>query len=135
MIKGLDHIAVAVSDLDAAVKLWTETFQVAVSHREIIQDQLVEVAMIKLGSLHVELISPISSDSPVAKFIEKRGEALHHFAVASESTQDELDRMKQSGIPLIDEMARAGAKGSRIGFIHPQALGGVLVEIVDHQKE
>lgn len=135
MIKGLDHIAIAVRDLDAAVRLWTDTFQVPLTHREIVHEQLVEVALIKLGHLRIELVSPISSDSPVAKFIEKRGEGIHHFAVESGSTQETLDRMQQQGIPLIDKTARGGAEGSHIGFIHPKALGGVLVEVVDHRKE
>ena len=135
MIKGLDHIAVAVRDLDLAIKLWSDAFQVPVVHREIVQEQFVEVAMIKLGSLRVELVSPISEKSPVAKFIEKRGEGIHHFAVESDATQAELDRFNESSIPLIDKIARKGAEGSRIGFIHPKALGGVLVEVVDHNKE
>ncbi len=132
MIKGLDHIAVAVRNLDTAIKLWSETFCVPVVHREIVQEQLVEVALLKLGSLRIELVSPISEKSPVAKFIEKRGEGIHHFAIESNSTQTELDQMNDAGIPLIDKNARQGAEDSKIGFIHPKALGGVLVEVVDH---
>ena len=135
MIKGLDHIAIAVRNLDEAVKLWTETFQVPVSHREVVNDQLVEIAMIKLGSLKIELVCPISKDSPVAKYIEKRGEGIHHFAIESESTQIELDRMSRAGIALIDKSSRTGAEGSQIGFIHPKALGGILVEVVDHKSK
>jgi methylmalonyl-CoA/ethylmalonyl-CoA epimerase len=132
MIRGLDHIAIAVQDLDAAIKLWCDAFQVPVAHREIVKDQQVEVALITLGSLRIELLSPISLDSPVAKFIAKRGEGLHHFAVEADSTQVILERMNKFGIPLIDVNARIGAEGHNIGFIHPRALGGVLVEIVDH---
>jgi methylmalonyl-CoA epimerase len=134
MIKGLDHIAVAVLDLDAAIKLWCDAFQVPVTHREVVQDQLVEIALIKLGSLRIELVSPISDQSPVAKFIAMRGEGIHHFALETDSTQSELDRMNDSNIPLIDKTSRKGAEGSRIGFIHPKPLGGVLVELVDHKK-
>jgi len=135
MIKGLDHIAIAVRDLDAAIQRWTTAFRVPVSHREIVNDQLVEVAMIKLGAMRIELVSPISDESPVAKFISKRGEGIHHFAIESDSTQEQLDKMCDAEIPLIDKTARTGAEGSKIGFIHPKALGGVLVEIVDHSKE
>jgi methylmalonyl-CoA/ethylmalonyl-CoA epimerase len=132
MIHGLDHIAIAVLDLDAAIKLWCNAFQVSVSHREIVAEQQVEVAIIELGSLRIELVAALSPDSPIAKFIAKRGEGIHHFAVKAASTQTELERMSQAKIPLIDSVARIGAKGSNIGFMHPRALGGVLVEIVDH---
>jgi methylmalonyl-CoA/ethylmalonyl-CoA epimerase len=132
MIRRLDHIAIAVQDLDAAIKLWCDAFQVPVSHREIVKDQQVEIALIKLGSLRIELVSPTSPDSPIAKFIAKKGEGLHHFAIEADSTTLELERLNKAGIPLIDTVARFGAEGSNIGFLHPRALGGVLVEIVDH---
>jgi methylmalonyl-CoA/ethylmalonyl-CoA epimerase len=132
MIRGLDHIAIAVQDLNTAIELWCGAFQVPVSHREIVKDQQVEIALIKLGSLRIELVSPISPDSPIAKFIAKRGEGLHHFAVEADSTKLELERLNKAGISLIDAVARSGAEGTNIGFLHPRALGGVLVEIVDH---
>src|SRR3989339_1091143 len=128
MINGLDHIAVAVQDLDASIELWCSTFQVPLEHREIRQDQQVEVAVIRLGSLRLELVAPTSPDSKVAKFISERGEGLHHMALTAPSAQAELDRMHKSGVQLIDRNARKGAQGNNIGFIHPRALGGVLVE-------
>jgi methylmalonyl-CoA/ethylmalonyl-CoA epimerase len=134
MIQGLDHIAVAVSDLNEAAARWCDAFNTTVAHREIVAEQKVEIAMILVGTLRIELVCPTSPDSPIAKYIKKYGEGIHHFALTSDSTQGELDRLKDRGVDLIDETARKGAVDSRIGFIHPRSLGSVLVEIVDQGK-
>ncbi len=134
MISGLDHISIAVNDLDAAAKLWQTVAQAELVHRELVPEQRVEVVMLRIGSLKIELISPTSPDSPVAKYLSARGEGLHHIALLCDSAQAELDRAKQSGVTLIDEQARSGAEHSHVGFVHPRALGGVLLEFVDHAK-
>ncbi len=134
MINGLDHISIAVSDLDAATRLWQTVAQAELVHRELVPEQRVEVVMLRMGSLKIELISPTSPDSPVARFLSTRGEGLHHIALLCDSTQAELDRVSELGVKLIDVHARIGAEKSHVGFVHPRSLGGVLLEFVDHAK-
>ena len=134
MINGLDHISIAVSDLDAATRLWQTVAQAELVHRELVPEQRVEVVMLRMGSLKIELISPTSPDSPVARFLSTRGEGLHHIALLCDSTQAELDRVSELGVKLIDLHARIGAEKSHVGFVHPRSLGGVLLEFVDHAK-
>ncbi|MDD5087397.1 MAG: methylmalonyl-CoA epimerase [bacterium] len=134
MIRGLNHIGIAVENLDAAVALWQTATGGRVVHRETVAEQRVEVAVIEIGSLHVELLRPTSEDSPIFKFIAARGPGIHHIALQADSTQAELDRMKSQGVRLIDETARAGAEGTRVGFVHPKAVGGVLLEVVEARK-
>lgn len=131
MITGLAHIGIAVSDLEKAIVLWTNVTGGQLIHRETVAAQKVNVAVIAIGDLHVELLCATTEDSPIAKFICSRGTGIHHVALKSDSTQSELDRMKASGVRLIDETARLGAEGTRVGFIHPKSLESVLVEIVE----
>jgi methylmalonyl-CoA/ethylmalonyl-CoA epimerase len=131
MITGLAHIGIAVTDLEKAVALWTSVTGGKVIHRETVASQKVSVAVIAIGELHVELLCATTADSPIAKFVAARGTGIHHIALTSGSTQAELDRMKADGIRLIDETARPGAEDMRVGFVHPKALDGVLVEIVE----
>jgi methylmalonyl-CoA/ethylmalonyl-CoA epimerase len=132
MLTGLDHIGIAVSDLEAAIMTWVTATGGRVTHREIVAEQRVEVAAIKIGSLCIELLSPTSSDSPIAKFLATRGPGIHHLALTTTSAAQELERLKSAGIRLIDEVPRTGAENTRIAFVHPKALGGVLLEIVEH---
>jgi methylmalonyl-CoA/ethylmalonyl-CoA epimerase len=132
MITGLDHISIAVEDLDGSVRLWQAVAQAQVVGRERVPEQQVEVVMLKIGALKIELIYPTSENSSVAKFLASRGPGLHHIALECESAQAELDRLRQAGVQLIDESARAGAEHSHVGFVHPKSLSGVLVEFVDH---
>ena len=108
--------------------------QAELVHRELVPEQRVEVVMLRMGSLKIELISPTSPDSPVARFLSTRGEGLHHIALLCDSTQAELDRVSELGVKLIDVHARIGAEKSHVGFVHPRSLGGVLLEFVDHAK-
>lgn len=135
MINGLDHIAVAVPDLEEAITVWEKTLGGRLVHREIVEEQGVEAAMIMLGNLKIELLKPLSEGSGVAKFLEKKGSGIHHIALNSSNAQMELDRMKSVGARLIDEKVRTGAENTLIGFLHPRTMGGVLVEIVEHKKE
>ncbi|RPH94610.1 methylmalonyl-CoA epimerase [candidate division KSB1 bacterium] len=131
MLNGLDHIGIAVADLEQAVPLWLKITGGKLVHREIVASQKVEVAVIEIGSLHVELLRGVSDDSPIAKFIAARGAGIHHIALRSTAAQEELDRLKQTGVRLIDETVRTGAEDSRVGFIHPKSVEGVLLEVVE----
>lgn len=134
MIHGLQHIGIAVENLDDAIALWQTATDARLVHREIVATQRVEVAVMEIGSLHVELLQPTSADSPIAKFITARGTGIHHLALCSDSAQQELDRMKSRGVRLIDETVRDGAEGTRVGFVHPKSMGGVLLEIVEPKQ-
>lgn len=135
MIRGLDHLAIAVSNLDEAVTLWQTVLGATVVHREVVVEQKVEVVMLKLGDLKIELLWPTSADSGVSKFLASRGPGLHHIAIQADSTQAELSRLSDAGVRLIDLHARVGAEGTHVGFLHPKALEGVLVELVEHGHE
>lgn len=134
MIKGIDHVAIAVADLDSAVALWEKLLGGRCEHREIVAEQKTEVAMIRLGDMCIELIAPSTPDSPVAKFIEKRGPGLHHIAVHVESSSDQIARFKARGGAMIDDAPRLGAHESRVAFVHPKSLG-VLIEFVERPKQ
>ena len=125
--KFVDHIAVAVKNLDEAVKKY-EKIGLKPYHIEEVPDQKVKVAMIKVGETNIELLEPTSEDSPIAKFIEKKGEGLHHVALRVEGLEKILVNLKEAGVRLIDEKPRKGAEGKLIAFIHPKETG-ILVEL------
>ena len=127
----IDHIGVAVSDLDAAAELYRERFQMAEQHRETVEEQGVEAILFEVGEGHVELISPLSDDTGVAKFIAKNGEGLHHVAYATDDIDSALSAVSDAGLKLIDKQPRRGIRGSRVAFLHPKATGGVLTELVE----
>jgi len=135
MITGLDHIAIAVPNLDQAIQLWQSALGAMLNHREIVASQKVEIAMITFGELRIELVAPTSEDSPIAKYLASRGPGIHHIALSTPSTPRELARLESAGVKLIDRKARVGAGGTHVGFLHPRSLGGVLVELVDHSEE
>jgi methylmalonyl-CoA/ethylmalonyl-CoA epimerase len=132
VIKGLDHVGIAVNNLESATELWQRVAGAVVDHRETVREQRVEVVMLRVGLLRVELIQPTSDDSPVAKFLATRGEGIHHIALGCDSAQLELDRTMTDGVRLIDKVVRMGAEHSQVGFVHPRSLAGVLLEFVDH---
>jgi methylmalonyl-CoA/ethylmalonyl-CoA epimerase len=132
MIKGLDHIGIAVTDLEAAIPQWLNLTGGTLAHREIVASQKVEVAVITVGELRIELLQPTAETSPIAKFIATRGAGIHHLALAADPAQAELDRLKASGVQLIDEHPRPGAEHTQVGFLHPRSAGGVLLELVEH---
>lgn len=127
----LNHIAIAVKSIKDSLKIWQELLGLKLLATEEVSEQRVKVAILEIGETHIELLEPISSDSPVAKFIEKRGEGLHHIAINVEDIEAELKKLKKAGIKMIDEKPRIGAMGKKIAFIHPQSTGGVLVELVE----
>lgn len=127
-VKGIEHVAVAVSSLDAGIKAWT-AMGFTCSHVEVVADQQVKVARMVVGHFCIELLEPTSADSPVAKFIEKRGPGLHHVCLETDQVEADLNALKGAGFALIDAAPRLGAHGCSIAFVHPRATGGVLVEL------
>lgn len=130
MFNVIDHIGVAVEDLDAALAVYNEQFEMRIQHRETVEAQGVEAVLLEVGGGHIELMRPLGPDTPVGKFIEKRGPGMHHVAYRVDDVQAELDRLKALGLELIDETPRTGIRGSTVAFIHPHSAGFVLTEIV-----
>jgi methylmalonyl-CoA/ethylmalonyl-CoA epimerase len=127
----IDHIGVAVSDLDAAVRLYAEQFDMHEAHRETVEDQGVEAVLLDVGEGHVELVKPLSEDSGVGKFLAKRGPGIHHVAYACDDIEETLAAVREAGLQLIDKQPRRGIRDSRVAFLHPKSTGGVLTEIVE----
>jgi methylmalonyl-CoA/ethylmalonyl-CoA epimerase len=135
MFDRIDHVGVAVSDLDAATALYERTLGMPMAHRERVESQGVEAALLDVGDGHVELLQPLGADTAVGKFIERRGEGLHHVAYAVDDIEATLERLRGVGLELIDEQPRVGIRGSRVAFVHPKATGSVLTEIVEPAEE
>ena len=130
MFARVDHIGVAVEDLDAAIALHEQTYGMAVAHREVVEEQGVEAVLLDVGENHVELLRPLDAETPVGRFLAKRGPGLHHVAYQVADVQAALDTLRDRGLRLIDETPRPGIRGSRVAFVHPASSGGVLTEIV-----
>jgi methylmalonyl-CoA epimerase len=126
----IDHIGVAVEDLDAAIALHERTYGMPLVHRETIAEQGVEAALLDVGESHVELLRPLGPDTPVGRFLARRGPGLHHVAYRVDDVDAALEALRGQGVRLIDEQARTGIRGSRVAFLHPAASGGVLTELV-----
>jgi methylmalonyl-CoA/ethylmalonyl-CoA epimerase len=126
----IDHIGVAVADLEAAIALHEQTYGMPLVHRETVTEQGVEAVLLDVGDSHVELLRPLSDDTPVGKFLAKRGPGLHHVAYGVDDVETALAELRERGVRLIDESPRTGIRGSRVAFLHPAASGGVLTEIV-----
>jgi len=127
----IDHIGVAVEDLDAAIELYEQSFEMDLAHRETVEEQGVEAVLLDVGDGHVELLAPLGPDTPVGKYLARKGAGLHHVAYAVEDIDSTLEQLKASGIELIDGEARVGIRGSRVAFLHPRSTGAVLTEIVE----
>ena len=131
MFGRIDHIGVAVEDLDAALTLYGESFEMELAHRETVESQGVEAVLLDVGEGHVELLRPLGPDTAVGKFLAKSGPGLHHVAYAVDDLDATLPRLTAAGIRLIDEEPRVGIRDSRVAFLHPRSTGGVLTEIVE----
>jgi methylmalonyl-CoA/ethylmalonyl-CoA epimerase len=127
----IDHVGVAVDDLDEAISLYQGTFEMQLAHRETVESQGVEAVLLDVGDGHVELLRPLAPDTAVGKFIEKRGPGLHHVAYAVGDIDAALASLSDAGVELIDSEARVGIRGSRVAFVHPRSTGSVLTEIVE----
>jgi methylmalonyl-CoA epimerase len=127
----IDHIGVAVEDIDAAIALYEQSFEMRLAHRETVAAQGVEAVLLDVGEGHVELLVPLGPDTPVGKFLARNGAGLHHVAYAVGDIEGALRRIAAAGLELIDAEPRTGIRGSRVAFLHPRSTGGVLTEIVE----
>jgi methylmalonyl-CoA/ethylmalonyl-CoA epimerase len=128
--KGIHHLGVAVEDLDAAVDVYTRLFGAELEHRDTVPDQGVEAASLRVGDGRLELLRSLGADTPVGKFLAKRGPGMHHVAFEVDDVGAELDRLAADGAELIDERPRQGLFGLEVAFVHPDTTGGVLAELV-----
>lgn len=131
MFGRIDHIGVAVEDIDAALGLYEGSFEMALAHRETVASQGVEAVLLDVGDGHIELLAPLGPETPVGRFLAGRGEGLHHIAYAVEDIDAALERILAAGLRSIDSEPRPGIRGSRVAFLHPRSTGGVLTEIVE----
>jgi methylmalonyl-CoA/ethylmalonyl-CoA epimerase len=128
----LDHIGLATRELEEGLALWRDILGLQVDSTEEIQEQGVRVAMLPIGDTHVELLEPLSPESPVGRFLSKRGPGIHHLAVEVEDINASLADLKKRGARLIDETPRVGARGCLVAFVHPATTNGILLELVQH---
>ena len=135
MFGRIDHIGVAVEDLDAALDLYRERFAMSEQHRETVEEQGVEAVLLEVGEGHVELLAPLAADTAVGKFVERNGPGLHHVAYQTWDIDAALAGVRAAGLRLIDEEPRTGIRGSRVAFLHPKSTGGVLTELVQPMED
>ena len=126
----INHLGIATRGIDEALKFWADALGLDNVHTEIVEDQKVRVAMLPIGESRVELLEPTSDDSPISKFLEKRGGGIHHIAVEVDDIRAALSKLKEQGMRLIDEAPRVGAEGCLVAFVHPSSTQGVLLELV-----
>ena len=131
MFGRIDHVGLAVEDLDEAVTLYTERLGMPVEHRETVEEQGVEAVLLGVGESHVELLRPLTAESAVGRFLDRNGPGLHHVAYGTDDIQSALDAARAAGLRLIDEDPRTGIRNSRVAFLHPKSTGGVLTELVE----
>ena len=127
----IDHIGVAVGDLDAALALYEGSFGMPVAHRETVEEQGVEAVLLDVGDCHVELLRSLGPETPVGRFLDRKGPGLHHVAYRVDDIEATLADLREQGIELIDSTPRVGIRNSRVAFVHPRATGSVLTEIVE----
>ncbi|MGD8505963.1 MAG: methylmalonyl-CoA epimerase [Candidatus Bathyarchaeota archaeon] len=132
MIVGLDHIAIAVSKLDETVQIYEKTLGLKLEKIKVVEEQKVRVAFFSVGESKIELVEPTAPESAVAKFIDKKGEGIHHVALKVANIEGFLKQLKEEGIALVNERPRVGAEGRKIAFLHPKSLKNVLLELVEH---
>ena len=127
----MDHIGVAVEDLDESIALYSERLGMPLEHRETVEEQGVEAALLGVGESHVELLRPLGPDTAVGKFLARSGPGLHHVAYGTDDIESALDALRGAGMRLIDEQPRIGFRGARVALLHPKSTGGVLTELVE----
>lgn len=130
----INHLGIATKGIDEALRFWADSLGLENVHTETVEDQKVRVAMLPIGESRIELLEPTSDDSPISKFIERRGGGIHHIAVEVDDIELALEKLKSQGARLIDESPRIGAEGCLVAFVHPAASGGVLLELVQETK-
>ena len=134
MLTGIDHVGIAVEDLDAAVERYRRTLGIEPSHREVVQSQGVEEVLFEVSDTSIQLIGALGPDTPVGRFLTKRGPGLHHLGLRVDDVASTLQALRTAGVPLIDESPRSGSRGTTIAFVHPTGMGGVLVELVEDAR-
>jgi methylmalonyl-CoA/ethylmalonyl-CoA epimerase len=130
----IHHVGIAVEDLEEATWVWVELLGAAVEHRQTVEDQGVEAISLRTGSGRLELLAPLRPDTPVGRFLAKRGPGMHHVAFEVGDVAAELERLRRHAVQLIDEEPRQGLFGLQVAFVHPEATGGVLAELVEHDR-
>jgi len=131
MVRRIEHIAIAVKDVEASAKLFETLLGIDRGHTEILPEERVKVAFFELGDSRIELVEGTGSDNPMARFIEKRGEGIHHLCFEVNDLPAVLKRLESAGFPLIDRVPKPGSRGTRVAFLHPKGCNGVLVELVE----
>ena len=135
MLSAVDHVGVAVEDIDAALAIYRGVLGMPLVHRETVSDQGVDAALLDVGDSHIELLQPLGPDTAVGRFLARRGPGLHHVAYRVGDVEQTLSELAAAGLRLIDERPRTGIRGSRVAFVHPASTGGVLIEIVQPASE
>lgn len=130
----INHLGIATKGIDEALKFWGDALGLENVHTETVADQKVRVAILPLGESRIELLEPTSDDSPISKFLEKRGGGIHHIAVEVDDIEASLAKLRSQGVPLIDETPRIGAENCLVAFVHPAAANGVLLELVQTRR-
>jgi methylmalonyl-CoA epimerase len=130
VLTAVDHVAIAVEDLDAAVELYRRVFGMEPVHREVVESQGVEEALFAVGDSWIQLVAALGPETPVGRFLAKRGPGLHHVGYRVPDVTAALAQLRSEGVRLVDETPRPGSRGTTIAFVHPQGVGGVLVELV-----
>jgi methylmalonyl-CoA epimerase len=131
MLEQVDHIGIAVSDLDQVIETYRTAFDLEPDFKEIIEDQKVNVAGYNIGGSTIEYLEPTQSDSPIAKFLDRKGNGIHHMAFRVNNLAEKLAELKKRGLRLIDEFPREGAEGKKIAFLHPKSTDGILIELCE----
>lgn len=133
MVKKIDHIGIAVRNLETSVEFYEQMFGIKCTGREVVEEQKVKVAFLPVGDSEIELLESTDDEGPIAKFIEKKGEGIQHIAFRVDDIEKTLEELKEKGVRLIDEKPRYGAGGAKIAFLHPKSTNGVLIEISERE--
>ena len=134
LLTEIDHVAIAVSDLEAAIEFYARAFGATVTHREVVESDGVEEALLQVADSYVQLLTPTRPESPVARFLEKRGEGLHHVGYRVEDCASGLEDVKHEGARVVDEHPRTGSRGTTVAFLHPKTSFGTLIELVEERS-
>jgi methylmalonyl-CoA epimerase len=134
MLTGIDHVGIAVEDLDAAVELYRRTLGVEPTSRDVVESQGVEEVLFEVGDSRIQLVGALGPNTPVGRFLAKRGPGLHHLGLRVDDVAATLRSLRAAGLPLVDESPRSGSRGTTIAFVHPAGMGGVLVELVQDAR-
>ncbi len=131
MIKKVDHIGIAVRSIEESLKFYVDVLKLELEGIEVVESEKVKVAFLKAGETKLELLEPTSIDSPISKYIQKKGEGIHHVALGVNSIEERIMEMKENGISMIHDQSKPGAGGAQIAFVHPKSTGGVLLELCE----